>query len=249
MRKEKLDVPAADGVSDSYLVVPDGGPHPGVLLFPDGFGPRARLDEMAERIAEAGYAVLVPNLLYRSRRAPLVDMSELADPEKREVLFASLGPMVAALDADAITRDAAAYLDFLAAQPGVSDGPVVITGYCLGSTNALRVISALPERVKAIAGFHGGRMVTDAPDSPHLAVGSITGEVYLGHADQDQSMTAEQIKTLEAAFDAAGVTYRSEIYEGASHGYTMTDTAMYHEAAEKRHWENLFALLERVHGR
>jgi carboxymethylenebutenolidase len=248
MRKEKLDVPTGDGVADSYLVVPDGGPHPGVLLFPDAFGPRPRIDEMAERIAEAGYAVLAPNLLYRGGRAPQFDVAELADPDKRGELFGKIMPMVLAVDTAAITRDAAAYLDFLAAQDGVSDAPVVITGYCMGALNAFRVIEAFPERVRAIAGFHGGWLATDKPDSPHLAVGSITGEVYFGHADQDASMPAEDIKTLEAALDQAGVTYRSEVYEGASHGFTMSDTAAYDEAGEKRHWENLFALLERTRG-
>jgi carboxymethylenebutenolidase len=102
--------------------------------------------------------------------------------------------------------------------------------------------------VKAVGSFHGGRLATDEPDSPHLAVGGITGELYFGHADQDHAMTAEQIKTLEAALDEAGVRYTSEVYEGAPHGYTMTDTAAYHEEGERRHWENLFALLERVNG-
>ncbi|MEW2499791.1 dienelactone hydrolase family protein [Amycolatopsis sp. NPDC047767] len=247
MRKEKVDVPAADGVADSYLVVPDGGPHPGVLLFIDAFGLRPRIEEMAERIAEAGYAVLAPNLLYRGGRAPQIDVAELGDPDKRGEIFGKIMPQIQALGTDnAIQRDAEKYLDFFAAQEGVAQGPVVITGYCMGGTNALRVIEAFPERVKAIAAFHAGGVVTDAPDSAHLGVGSITGEVYFGHADQDHSMSAEQIKTLEAALDEAGVTYRSEVYEGATHGYTMTDTAAYDEAGEKRHWENLFALLERV---
>lgn len=247
MRKEMVDVPAADGVADSYLVVPDGGPHPGVLLFIDAFGLRPRIEEMADRIADAGYAVLVPNLLYRGGRSPLIeDMSALEDASQRESVFGKIMPLVQGLDTDKITRDAEKYLDFFAAQDGVDDGPVVITGYCMGGTNALRVIEAFPDRVKAIASFHGGRLATDQPDSPHLRVGNITGEVYFGHADNDHSMNAEQIATLEKALDEAGVTYRSEVYEGAGHGFTMSDTAAYDEAGEKRHWENLFALLERV---
>ncbi|QRP49497.1 dienelactone hydrolase family protein [Amycolatopsis sp. FDAARGOS 1241] len=247
MRKEKVDVPAGDGVADSYLVVPDGGPHPGVLLFMDAFGLRPRIEEMADRIAEAGYVVLAPNLLYRGGRSPQFDLSGLGDPDKRGEIFGKIMPLIQALGTDnAIQRDAEKYLDFLAAQEGVAAGPVVITGYCMGGTNALRVIEAFPDRVKAIAAFHAGGVVTDGPDSPHLGVGSITGEVYFGHADQDHSMSPEHIKTLEAALDEAGVTYRSEVYEGATHGYTMSDTAAYSEAGEKRHWDNLFALLERV---
>lgn len=247
MRKEMVDVPAADGIADSYLVVPDGGPHPGVLLFMDAFGVRPRIEEMAERIADAGYAVLAPNLFYRGGRGPVIeDLAALADASQRESVFGKIMPLMQALDTETIARDAEKYLDFLAAQDGVDGGPVVITGYCMGGLNALRVIEAFPDRVKAAAAFHAGRLVTDEPDSPHLRVGNITGEVYFGHADNDQSMNADQIAVLEKALDEAGVTYRSEVYEGATHGYTMSDTAAYHEAAEKRHWENLFALLERV---
>ncbi|MFE0027265.1 dienelactone hydrolase family protein [Amycolatopsis sp. NPDC059021] len=245
MRKTMVDVPAPDGTADAYLVVPDGGPHPGVLLFPDAFGLRPRIEEMAERIAAAGYAVLAPNLLYRGGKQE-IDMSALADPDKRGELFGRIMPLIQALGSETIVADAEKYIDFLTAQDGVTGEPVVITGYCMGGTNALRVIEGIPERVKAIASFHGGNLVTDQPDSPHLRVGAITGEVYFGHADKDHSITDEQIKVLEAALDEAGVTYRSEIYEGADHGYTMSDTAAYNEAAEQRHWENLFALLERV---
>jgi carboxymethylenebutenolidase len=245
MRKGMVDVATPDGVADSYLVVPDGG-GPGVLLYMDAFGLRPRIEEMADRIAARGYSVLAPNLLYRGGRAPLFDLSDLGDPDKRGALFGKIMPLMTALTPETITRDATAYLDFLAAQDGVEPGPVVITGYCMGGTNALRVIEALPDRVKAIASFHGGRLATDQPDSPHLLVGNITGEVYFGHADHDHTMNADQIKLLETALDEAGVTYTSEVYEGADHGFTMTDTAAYNEAGEKRHWENLFALLERT---
>jgi carboxymethylenebutenolidase len=245
MRKGMVDVATPDGVADSYLVVPDGG-GPGVLLFMDAFGLRPRIEEMADAIAARGYSVLAPNLLYRGGRSPLFDLADLGDPDKRGALFGQIMPLMAALTPETIARDATAYLDFLAAQDGVEAGPAVITGYCMGGLNALRVIEALPERVKAVASFHGGRLATDQPDSPHLLVGNITGEVYFGHADHDHSMDADQIKLLETALDEAGVTYTSEVYEGADHGYTMTDTAAYNEAGEKRHWENLFALLERT---
>jgi carboxymethylenebutenolidase len=248
MRKTMVDVPTEDGVADSYLVVPDGaGPHPGVLMFMDAFGLRPRLEEMADRIAGRGYAVLVPNLLYRGGRAPQFDLSGLGDAEQRGKIFAQVWPLIQALDADSINRDAKSYLDFFATQDGVDPGPVVAVGYCMGGTNTLRVASAYPDRITAVASFHGGRFVTDQPDSPHLLVGTIKGEVYLGHADNDRSNTAEQIDALESALDDAGVTYTSEVYEGAPHGFTMADTAMHHPAAEQRHWENLFALLDRVH--
>ncbi|MFC4020825.1 dienelactone hydrolase family protein [Micromonospora sp. GCM10011542] len=247
MQTTTVDIPTSDGVADAYLVRPDGnGPWPAVLLFQDAFGPRPRLVEMAERIAERGYLVLVPHLFHRAGRAPLFDLSRLGDPEQRGAIMEQIMPLVGSLTPDVISRDTAAYLDFLAARDDVRPGPVALTGYCMGGTNALRAIEAHPDRIAAAASFHGGRIVTDAPDSPHLGVGSITGELYLGHADQDPSMTLEQIATLEKALDAAGVRYRSEVYPGARHGFTVADTAAYDERATERHWTALFDLLARA---
>jgi carboxymethylenebutenolidase len=247
MDKQTVDIATEDGVADAYLVQPDGdGPKPAVLLFQDAFGLRPRLFEMADRIAGQGYVVLAPNLFYRAGRAPLFDLSGLGDAEQRGNLFKEIGPLMQALTPDVITRDTKAYLDFLDSQPGVAPGGDAIVGYCMGGRSALIVMAALPDRIKVLGSYHAGHVVTDAPDSPHKAVGKITGEVYFGHADNDGSMTPENIETLENALDAAGVTYTSEVYEGSPHGYTMSDTAMYHEPGEKRHWESLFALLERT---
>nr|WP_296071210.1 dienelactone hydrolase family protein [uncultured Actinoplanes sp.] len=247
MQTETAQIPTADGSADAYLIKPDGaGPHPAVLMFMDAFGPRPRLVEMAERLADRGYAVLLPNILYRSARPPLVSPGELADDEKRDAVFGRLTPMIRRLTRDRVVADGGSYLDFLDSRDDIAPGPVVITGYCMGGMNALRVIEAYPDRIAGLGSFHAGRLVTDRPDSPHLAVGSITGEVYFAHADNDPSMTREQIKTLEAALADAGVRYTSEVYEGASHGFTMSDAAVYNEAAEQRHWTNLFALLDRV---
>ena len=245
MRKTMVDVPTADGVADAYLVRPDGdGPAPGVLFYMDAFGLRPRLYEMAERIAERGYAVLVPNLLYRGGRTPLVDLSGMDDAEQRGRIFGQVMPLIRALDTAAITRDTGSYLDFLAAQQGVADGGVAVVGYCMGGNNGFKAIEAYPDRIVALASFHGARLATTDPDSPHLGVARITGEVYFAHADQDPSMPQEQIDRLEAALDAADVRFRSEVYAGAQHGFTMADTHAYSAEAEKRHWEKLFELLD-----
>ncbi|MFE9203536.1 dienelactone hydrolase family protein [Micromonospora sp. NPDC007230] len=247
MQTTTVDVPTGDGVADAYLVRPDGdGPFPAVLVFMDAYGLRPRLAEMAETIAARGHVVLVPNLFHRFGRAPLVDLSGLREPSRRGALFEELGPMIRSLTPAVVARDTAAYLDFLAAQPDVAPGPVAITGYCMGGLNALRAIEAHPDRIAAAAVFHAGRLATDAPDSPHLAVGAVTGELYFGHADQDRSMPAEQIAVLEQALDRAGVAYRSEVYPGARHGYTQSDTSEYDEQATERHWAALFDLLDRT---
>jgi carboxymethylenebutenolidase len=242
-----VDVPTADGVADAYLVTAgDDRPHPAVIVFMDAFGLRPRLREMAERIASRGYTVLVPNLLYRAGRAPLVDLDGLQDPERRSEIVGAVMPLVGAITPDVIGRDTLSYLDFLDGRDEAAPGPVVVVGYCMGGTNAVRAIEAFPDRIAAAASFHGGRLATDAPDSPHLRVGQVTGELYLAHADNDHSMSAEQITTLEAALDEAGVAYRSEVYPGARHGFTMADTAAYDREADEQHWTNLFELLDRV---
>jgi carboxymethylenebutenolidase len=145
-----------------------------------------------------------------------------------------------------VVADTGSYLDFLAARDEVAAGPVGIVGYCMGGTNALRAVEAYPDRIAAMAAFHAGRLVTDAPDSPHRSVGAVSGELYFAHAETDGSMTAEQVAALEAALTAAGVAHRSEVYPGTVHGFTMADTAAHDAGAEDRHWTNLFDLLDRV---
>jgi carboxymethylenebutenolidase len=242
MQRRQVDIRTADGVADAYLVTPDEpGPHPGVLLFMDAFGLRPQIMEMATRIASRGYAVLAPNLLYRGQRSPLVTPDELADEEKRGAAFGRVMPMIQELTAERVIADSRVYLDYLG-----TDGPVGLVGYCMGGRNALVVAGALGERIAALGSFHAGRVVTEGPDSPHLGVGSIVGEVYFGHADNDGSMTPDDIAALEAAFEAAGVRYTSEVYAGAPHGFTMADTAMHDPDAEVRHWDALFGLLGRA---
>lgn len=247
VRTSTVDVATPDGVADAILAVPDDeGAHPGVLLYMDAFGLRPRLEEMARRIAAEGYVVLVPNVLYRSGRAPVVDLGDLSVPENRATIFGKLGPLMAALTPELAMRDAAAYLDFLVADEHVSSGPVGSVGYCMGGALALRTAAGAPERVGAVASFHAGRLATDAPDSPHRSFGSIRGEVYVAHADNDGSMPHEQQALVERTLTEAGVPHRTELYAGAAHGFTMADTAAYDEAAEQRHWDNLLPLFARA---
>jgi carboxymethylenebutenolidase len=244
MQSSLVDVRTPDGTADAYLTRPDGrGDLPGVLFVMDAYGLRPRIEEMADGIAEHGYVVLAPNVFYRAGRAPVLPMPDHTDPERRGEFMTAVRPLMNELTPEVIARDSAAYLDFLSDR---ATGPVGITGYCMGGRYGWRVAAAHPDRVAALGSFHGGGFVTDAPDSPHLSAGKIESELYFGHADQDASMTPEQIGVLERALDDAGVTYRSELYEGALHGYTMSDTAVYNEAAAERHFRELFALLERT---
>ena len=247
MRSEMIDVTTRDGIADAYLARPDGEGHPAVLLVVDAFGLRPQIERMADRISARGFVVLAPNVFYRAGRAPVVSLDGLGDPEQRASVFERVMPLIRELTPERIVRDGGAYVDLL---EQVGRGPIAITGYCMGGRVGWRIAAAYPERVAALGGFHVGGLVTDAADSPHRSAASLAAEVYLGHADNDRSMTPEQIAELERGLDAAGVRYRSEVYHGAAHGYTMADTPAYDEAAAERHYSELFTLLERsiVHG-
>jgi carboxymethylenebutenolidase len=239
-----VDVRTRDGVADAYLTRPNGDdPLPGVLFLMDAYGLRPEIEHMTDRIAAQGYVVLAPNLFYREGRAPVLEVGDTSDPDIRAKFFEAVMPLLNGLTPELTASDGGAYLDFLS---GVATGPFGITGYCMGGRVGWRIAAANPDRVAAFASFHGGGLATDGPDSPHLSAGRLKSELYFGHADQDASMTAEQIATMEQALDAAGASYRSEIYAGAAHGYTMSDKPVYDEAASERHYRELFALLERA---
>ncbi len=248
LRRSHLDIPTTDGSADAYLTVPDdSGRHPGVLVFMDGIGLRPRLEQMADRIAMQGYAVLVPNLFFRAGRAPVVpDLVPRLQSEDRAAVMAELRPLMQALTPQVAARDTEAYVDFLVHQPGVTEGPIATTGYCMGGALSLRAAAQLPDRVVAAASFHGGNLAPDDPAGAQHGAPAIRAGLYLAHADNDASMPPEQVARLEAALDAAGVAYSSELYAGAAHGFTMSDMPVYDAAAEQRHWDALLGLLARA---
>ncbi|WP_067893337.1 dienelactone hydrolase family protein [Nocardia vaccinii] len=234
------------GIADAYLTYPDDGTaHPGVLVIQDGFGVRPGLRSLADRIAAHGYTVLLPNAYYRHGPAPVIELPDFIDPEQRPEIFHRVFPMIRELTPDLLRADAGAYLRWLAASPRVAEGQVGLTGYCMGARLAVLVAAMFPDRVAAVAGFHGGPLVTDAPDSPHLAVENITAELYFAHAGEDHHMTPDHIGQFDAALAAAGVRHRTEVYQGARHGYTQADTSAYDPDAAERHYRELLALFDR----
>lgn len=246
MKTEFLDIPTTDGLCDSFLAHPgENGPYPGVILYMDGFGLRPYLYEMARTLASHGYCVLTPNLFYRIRRAPVMDVQFPVTPETHGEAVKQLMSLVQSFSPEAAVRDARTLMDFLAALPQVRPGRLGLTGYCMGGSLSLRVAAQYPDRIAAVASFHAGRLATDAPNSPHLLVGSIRAEIYLGHADNDAGLPPEQIERLRQALDQAGARYEAEVYRGAAHGFTMADLPAYNEAALKKHWDKLLALFKR----
>lgn len=244
---QEVEITTPDGVADAYLGRPDDDPHPGVLFIMDAYGLRPTIADMVDRIAADGYVVLAPNVFYRAGRSPVVPMPDLTDPDQRTAFFQSVRPLTGELRPERLASDGAAYLDYLGQL--AAPGPVAITGYCMGARIGWRIAGAHPDRVAALAGFHAGGLVTDAPDSPHLSAAEVQAELYFGFADQDASMSPEQIATFEHALGDAGARYRAEVYEGARHGYTMADTPAHNEEARERHFRELHGLLERTLGR
>ena len=241
---ETIEITTPDGTAEAYLTGTAGDP--GVLFFMDAIGLRPQIEDMADRIATWGYVVLVPNVFYRAgSAAELAPRGDLRDEGAREAFFAT-GVMdrVGGYTPDLSAPDTDAWVRTLQEQAG--DGPIGVTGYCMGARLAVRTAGQLPGTVGALGGFHGGGLVTDAPDSPHRAIAESTADYVFGHADQDRSMPAEAVEALEQTLQAAGRPHLNEIYEGAAHGYTMADTSMYHEAAAERHYKELEGLLART---
>jgi carboxymethylenebutenolidase len=227
-------------------VRPDEGAHPGVLFLMDAYGLRPTIEEMVGRIAADGYVVLAPNVFYRAGRDPIGPLPDLNDPDQRASFFGSLRPLFAQLTPERLAADGQAYLDYLAEV--AAPGPAAVTGYCMGGRLGWQIAAAHPGRVAALAAFHAAGLVSDGPESPHCLAGNVQAELYFGFADQDRNMNAEQIAIFERALDEAGVRYRSEVYAGATHGYTMADTPAYNEEARERHFRELRELLERTIG-
>ncbi|MGK8524955.1 dienelactone hydrolase family protein [Nocardia asteroides] len=240
MPTKTLLIPTADGQADAFAAFPDHDePHPGVLMYADGFGIRPVLREMACELAGHGYYVLVPNLFYRHGPAPVLELPEHIGEDVRPAIFTQLMPLIERHTTERVLRDADAYLRFLTTQPEVGAGPVAVTGYCIGGLLATRTAAAYPGEVAAVAAFHGP-VGAVGPD----ALAAITASVHFGHAESD--LTPEALDELNRALDAAGVDYTSELYPGTVHGFTMSDTDAFDPAGLQRHWDRLLSLLDRA---
>ena len=249
MPTNTVSVPTTDGTADSFVAFPDDGEqHPGVLFYMDAIGLRPAIYDMVRRLADEGYYVMAPNVLYRNGSAPVVEVPDLTVPEARADFFKRIMPMLAEHTAENAQSDAAAFLDYLTSRPEVRPGPVGVVGYCMGAVLAVRTAALRPDTVAAAAGFHPGRLVTDEPDSAHLLAPRIKAELLFGLAEHDDSMPPEAISELTASLDAAGVRHTSEVYPDTVHGFTMTDTAAYSPTGLQRHWERLLPLLTRTLG-
>lgn len=243
MTREAIEVRTQDGVCPTSVFTPeDLGPWPAVLFMMDGLGIRPALADMAQRIANEGYVVVLPDLFYRKGPyAPFDPKALFAAGNFREVL----GAYFASTDAALAAEDARAFIAYLDTRKDIRGKAIGVTGYCMGGAMALTVAATYPDRIAAAASFHGGNLATDAETSPHLMAPKIKAEVYVAAAVEDNSYPAEMEARLKAAFDAAHVRYSHETYAGARHGWTMPDFPIYKQDAAERAHAALIALCKR----
>ena len=240
MIDKEIEIRTADGTSEGIFFQPEGGRRsPGVIFLTDIGGIRPATRDMASRLAAEGYCVLMPNVFYRTGRPPLFDFPRVLGEERTMKRIAELS---APMTTEAMDRDLSDYVEFLAAQDSISEGAMGVVGHCFTGGMAMRAAAAHPDKIAAAASFHGVRLFTDAPTSPHLLLPSIKARLYFAHAIKDNTMPEEAIEKLERALDAWGGEYESETYEDAYHGWTALDSPVYNAPQAERAFQKLTEL-------
>lgn len=241
MTEQNVDIRTKDGTADAVVVRPEGNDQlPGVIVLTDIWGIRSAYVDLAKRIAEHGYAVLMPNIFYRSGRSPIFEEpGDFNDPATR----ARIGELTRPLTPDAMERDGSAFVDFLTSQKSVSSGPMGTVGFCFSGQFALRIAAARPDRIGAAASFHGGGLYKDDDNSPHKSLPRVKARLYFGHATNDNSMNAGQIEMFESALEKWGGEYSSETYN-ARHGWMIPGREVYDPTSARRGFERLIELFD-----
>ena len=235
-----VTVKTPDGEADAVLFYPAKGKHPAVLIWTDVFGLRPAFRDMGRRLAAQGYVVLVPNPFYRSMKA--VTEPDYSAPEVRQKYF----PMMATLTYETTMKDGPAFIAFLDAQPQTDKKKKMgVQGYCMGGPLTFRTAATRADRIGAAATFHGGGLVSDKPDSPHLLIPQMKAEVLCCVADNDDKRDPAAKDKLKEAFATAHLKATVEVFDGCSHGWTVRGSQVYNEAGAERAWSELTALYKR----
>jgi carboxymethylenebutenolidase len=238
----QIEVRTADGSADCFFVHPTSGKHAGVMMLPDARGIRQSYHQMATRLAESGYAVVVLNPYYRSKKAPvLAEGAQVEDPG----VLDTLRPLMASLNPTTHVTDTTALAAFLDAQPSVDTRRKLgAMGYCMGGPIVMRAAAALPERVGACASFHGAALVTNRPDSPHLLVPKMKAPHLFAIAEGDDAREPDTKNVLRESFASAKLAAQIEVYPGTMHGWCPPDAVVYNEQQAERAWARAMSLFE-----
>ena len=231
-----VNVSTPDGTADCYFVHPASGTAPGVLVWPDIFGLRPAFRQMGKRLAESGYAVLVVNPFYRVKKAPTAEAGAATQIQQ-------LMPLARGLNETTHMTDAKAFLGWLDGQAAVAKNRKMGTqGYCMGGPIAFRTAAAVPDRVGAVASFHGGGLVNDTPSSPHLQAAKSHAQFLIAIAANDDARSPNDKAVLKETFAKADLPAEIEVYEGAAHGWCPPDSQVYNEPQAEKAWSRLLAL-------
>jgi carboxymethylenebutenolidase len=231
-----VNVTTPDGTADCYFVHPASGAVAGVLVWPDIFGLRPAFRQMGKRLAESGYSVLVVNPFYRVKKAPTAEAGA-ATP------IQSVRPLAQGLNEMTYMTDAKAFIAWLDGQSSVSKNRKIGTqGYCMGGPIAFRTAAAVPERVGAVASFHGGGLVTDMPNSPHLEAAKSKAQFLIAIAANDDARSPKDKDVLKDTFGKAALPAEIEVYSGAAHGWCPPDSQVYNEPQAEKAWSRLLVL-------
>jgi carboxymethylenebutenolidase len=234
--ESEVTVTTPDGSADCYFVHPASGAAPGVLVWPDIFGLRPAFRQMGKRLAESGYAVLVVNPFYRMKKAPTAENGG-ATPIQQVM------PLMQALNETTHMTDAKAFVGWLDMQPSVAKNRKLGTqGYCMGGPIAFRTAAAAPDRVGAVGSFHGGGLVTTAPNSPHLQAAKSKAQFLIAIAANDDARSPNDKSTLKDTFANANLPAEIEVYAGSAHGWCPPDSTVYNEPLAEKAWSRLLVL-------
>ncbi|MET0181340.1 MAG: dienelactone hydrolase family protein [Caulobacterales bacterium] len=240
MIEREVEIETPDGVMRTFIFHPEEeGPHPVVLYYMDAPSIRPALKDMASRLASAGYYVMLPFLYYRN--SPFREFG--ASDEDMHARSQLMG----AITKDGAVRDAASLLAFADRDPNAAPGKIGAVGFCMSGPLVIALANAMPERVAAAASVHGAWFVTDKPDSTHLNLTNIKGELYFAWADNDQTAPVADMECLESALRSANARYRIDFFQNAVHGFAPQGPR-YHRYASEKHWERVHALLQRTIG-
>jgi carboxymethylenebutenolidase len=240
--ESEVTVKTPDGTADCYFVHPATGTAPGVLVWPDIFGLRPAFRTMGKRLAESGYSVLVVNPFYRVKKAPTAEKGA-ATP------IADLRPLAGALNETTQMTDSKAFIAWLDQQPSVAKNRKIGTqGYCMGGPMAFRAAAAVPDRVGAVASFHGGGLVTDMPNSPHLQTAKTKVQLLIAIAANDDMQRPKEKDVLKETFAKANLPAEIEVYTGAAHGWCPPDSGVYNEPQAEKAWSRLLVLYGKALG-